>query len=76
MFFQWFLLISVWLVGLLVFALSFFFSEPIEFSPSQENDEQILKNTGFTKLTKRLQMVYFFLILVFFTLLFLYNLTF
>jgi len=41
-------------VGLVVFVLSFFFGEQNDFSPSQESDEQIYKNIGFTKLTKQL----------------------
>jgi hypothetical protein len=76
MFFQSVLLVLIWLIGLLVFILSFFFGEPIDFSPSQESEEQILKKSGFTRLTKQLQMIYFFLMLVFFALLFTYNLTF
>ena len=76
MFFQSFLLVLIWLIVLLVFALSFFFGEPIDFSPSQDSEEQILKKTGFTKLTKQIQTIYFFLMLVFFTLLFIYNFTF
>lgn len=68
-----FLLVLIWLVGLAVFVLSFFFGEQNDFSPSQESDEQIYKNTGFTKLTKQLQAVYLFLMLVFFILLFIYN---
>jgi hypothetical protein len=68
-----FLLVLIWLIGLTVFILSFFFGEQNDFSPSQESEEQIYKNTGFTKLTKQLQTVYLFLMLIFFVLLFIYN---
>ena len=68
-----FLLVLIWIVGLMAFALYFFFGEQSDFSPSRESEEQIYKNTGFTKLTKQLQVVYYFLMLVFFVLLFLYN---
>lgn len=68
-----FLLVLIWLIGLIVFILSFFFGEQNDFSPSQESEEQIYKNTGFTKLTKQLQTVYLFLMLIFFVLLFIYN---
>ncbi|RHZ36341.1 hypothetical protein [endosymbiont GvMRE of Glomus versiforme] len=68
-----FLLILIWLVGLASFALSFFFGEQSDFSPSQESEEQIYKNTGFTKLTKQLQAIYLFLMFIFFVLIFVYN---
>ncbi|KLL04036.1 MAG: hypothetical protein MRECE_4c035 [Mycoplasmataceae bacterium CE_OT135] len=67
------MLVLIWLVGLMAFALSFFFGEQSDFSPSQESEEQIYKNTGFTKLTKQLQVIYLFLMFIFFALLFVYN---
>lgn len=71
--FKIFLLILIWIIGIIVFALSFLFGEQIDFSPSQETEEKIFKNTGLTKLTRRLRNIHISLILVFFVLVFLYN---
>jgi len=40
----------------MAFALSFFFGEQSDFSPSRESEEQIYKNTGFTKLTNNYKL--------------------
>lgn len=65
--------ILIWIIGLTIFLLSFFLEEQNNFSPSQESENEVYKNTGFTKLTKTLRNLYFFLLLTFFILLFLYN---
>lgn len=65
--------ILIWIIGLTIFLLSFFLEEQNNFSPSQESENEVYKNTGFTKLTRTLRNLYFFLLLTFFILLFLYN---
>lgn len=63
--------IVLWILGIIVVILSFFFGEEDGFSPTQESKENIYKNTHFTKLTKFIRNIYMILIAIFIGLTFL-----
>jgi len=57
--------IFFWVLGIVIFAFSFFFGEEDSFSPTRESKEKIHKSTHFTKLTKFIRNIYALLILMF-----------